>query len=423
MSELNYKPEVVDEDVYTSSLYNISSLYDDPKIKDDFIDFRAHMVDLNTALITKCITGTEQDFFMLMRKAEDFLKNSKKGLNETTYAILMDMFKECVFGYYVITPLINAKEVSDIKIYSYNHITCKVNGVRKVTNLSFFSQEDYNKWFDRITRIHHLYRSQETALQYATDRKGVAHFLLRIDVELSSITSSDCNQLHIRKLPKEKYSWEYLIENNMVTDEMVDYIKNRIIAGYGFIISGRGGSGKSTLLNNMIDMIPFNESGLVAQESDELYSNIHPQLQFEHVMEVKKSGEEITYNLEDLLRLGLLQDIDNFIIGEVKGGEALYVFTTGMSTGARFFLTIHANNAAGSVRRLAHCARYISDYPVETLEEMLTATPVVLIHMSSFSVDEILEVNGWDAENACLRFNEIYRKHKKIKKIVKINAS
>lgn len=46
----------------------------------------------------------------------------------------------------------------------------------------------------------------------------------------------------------------------MLDDEMMDYLEDRILSGYGFLISGRGGSGKSTLLNNMLDMIPFNES-------------------------------------------------------------------------------------------------------------------------------------------------------------------
>ena len=36
----------------------------------------------------------------------------------------------------------------------------------------------------------------------------------------------------------------------------------------------------------MIDLIPFYESVLVSQESDELYSNVHPQIQFEHTMEI-----------------------------------------------------------------------------------------------------------------------------------------
>ena len=174
-------------------------------------------------------------------------------------------------------------------------------------------------------------------------------------------------------------------------------------------IMGPSGSGKSTLLNNMIDCIPYDQSVLVSQESDELYSE-HPQIQFEHTLSVKRKDCSIEYSLEDELRLGLLQDIDNFVIGEIKGGEALYVFTTAMSTGARFFGTIHANTAAGSVVRLAQCARYISDYSMETLEEMLTVVPFVLIHMSRFAIDEILEIAGWDERHQKLKLNEVYVK-------------
>jgi pilus assembly protein CpaF len=207
-------------------------------------------------------------------------------------------------------------------------------------------------------------------------------------------------------MPKEKYTWEYLKDNHMLDDDMIEYLKDRVVSGYGFLISGRGGSGKSTLLNNLIDFIPFNESVLVSQESDELYSNVHPQIQFEHIIETP----EIVYGLDDELKLGLLQDIDNFVIGEIKSGEALYVFTTAMSTGARFFGTIHSNDAIGSVLRLAQCAKYVSDYSVEALEEMLTTIPFVLIHMSNFSIDEIVEITGWDSANKCLIYKHVYKK-------------
>lgn len=409
MSKLNYEKQFFGDYVYTSKQYKVQSMYAYPGIRDSFINLRANIIDLNPALITKCVQGTEQDFIMLMNKAKDFLERNNDG-NDAAQVLLLDLFQECVFGYYVLTPLIKAKDVSDIKVLAWNKITCKANGERYLTNLSFFSEDDYNRWFERILRIHRLQKADESALQHCTDRKGVENYYLRVDIQLESIISTECNNIHIRKIPKEKYTWEYLKENKMLDDDMIDYLRDRINAGYGFLISGRGGSGKSTLLNNMIDIIPFNESVLVSQESDELYSEVHPQIQFEHTIEMKRNGNIINFSLEDELRLGLLQDIDNFIIGEIKGGEALYVFTTAMSTGARFFGTIHSNDARGSVRRLAQCARYVSDYPMETLEEMLTSTPFCLIHMSRFSIDEIVEIAGWDYKNQSLMYKEIYKK-------------
>lgn len=418
MCNLDYIPYIDEkkmnnyEDIYLKSdIYRITSLYEYPAIKDAFINLRANIVDLNSSIIDKCIQGTEQDFFMLMHKAEEFIKVSFKG-NDASKMMLMDLFKDCVFGYYVLTPLLNAPDVSDIKIYRWNKITCKANGKRYLTNFSFASEDDYNSWFERFLRINRLGFAEENSLQHCTDRKGVEDFYLRNDIELKYIISTENHNLHIRKIPKKKYSWEYLIDAHMLDEDMIMYLKDRIASGYGFLISGRGGSGKSTLLNNMIDLIPYDESILVSQESDELYSDNHPQIQFEHTMELRRNGKDIQFSLEDELRFGLLQDIDNFVIGEIKGGEALYCFTTAMSTGARFFGTIHSNNAAGSVRRLAQCARYVSDYSMETLEEMLTATPFVLIHMSHFSIDEILEIEGFDDKKCQLVFKTVYVKGK-----------
>jgi len=410
MPRLNYEKKTDGNLNLVSKVYQTDSIFGKKEMNDMFLQLKANVCDLNPALVIKSITGTEQDFIMLMNRAKDYVERTFPMADMEFRKKLLEMFRQCVFGYYVLTPLIVAKDVSDIKVLDYDHIVVKANGERYVADVKFFSEEDYKTWYERILRIHKLGKSEEYALGHCTDRKGVDAFYLRIDVQLACITSTEKNNIHIRKMPKEKLSWEYLKENGMLDDEMIEYLKDRIMAGYGFLISGRGGSGKSTLLNNMLDLIPFNQSILVSQESDELYSNEHPQIQFEHTMTVKKEGLTIEFSLEDELRLGLLQDIDNFIIGEIKGGEALYVFTTAMSTGARFLGTIHSNDAASSVTRLAQCARYISDYSMETLEEMLTVSPFVLIHMSHFSIDEILEIDGWDDKNKRLIFSEVYRK-------------
>ena len=410
MQKLQYQKKTDGSLIQEPSLYKVSSIFKESELTDMFLKLKANVCDLNPALVTKCITGTEQDFIMLMNRAKEFVEFNYPRAGPDVKRKLLDMFQQCVFGYYVLTPLIIAKDVSDIKVLGFDHIVVKANGERYVADISFFSEDDYKSWYERIHRIHKLGRTEEFALGHCTDRKGVDAFYLRIDVQHACITSTEKNNIHIRKMPKEKLSWEYLKENGMLDDEMMEYLADRIGAGYGFLISGRGGSGKSTLLNNMVDRIPFNQSILVSQESDELYSNVHPQIQFEHTMTVRKNDVVTDFTLEDELRLGLLQDIDNFIIGEIKGGEALHVFTTAMSTGARFFGTIHSNDARSSVTRLAQCARYVSDYPMETLEEMLTCMPFVLIHMSHFSIDEIVEIDGWDATNKKLKFAQVYRK-------------
>lgn len=80
MNLLNYKPhndlkilESDYENVFLQpEIYHVSSLYSHSQIRNDFINLRTNIVDLNPAMITKCIQGTEQDFIMLMNKAKEF---------------------------------------------------------------------------------------------------------------------------------------------------------------------------------------------------------------------------------------------------------------------------------------------------------------------------------------------------------------
>lgn len=91
-------------------------------MKERFQQLKANVCDLNPALVAKCITGTEQDFILLMNRAKDFIRERFRQTSMEEEKRLLQMFKECVFGYYVLTPLIEEKEISDIKVLDYNHI-------------------------------------------------------------------------------------------------------------------------------------------------------------------------------------------------------------------------------------------------------------------------------------------------------------
>ena len=411
MSELNYVKSEPKEHILKSEIYEVQSYFNDPDLMDIYKRLKANVIDINGSSIVKTVQGTEQDFLEMMNRAKRFLVQNYYGLKDDEQRKILEMFQSAVFGYYVLTPLLDAVDVSDIKVLAWNRVVCKASGNRYETNVSFLSEQDYNDWYERLQKIHRIINNIHNAATYCTDRKCDDSYYLRIDWQNRRLVSTDDNNIHIRKIPTKKYSWDYLKEAGMVNDEMIEYFKDRINNKYGFLISGAGGSGKTSLLNKLLDWIPFNESVLISQESDELYSTVHPQMQFEHTMTLEQGQESATYSLEDELRLGLLQDIDNFVIGEIKGAEALYVFTTALNTGARFLGTIHSNDAASSVTRLAQCARYKSDYPMETLEEMLTVVPFVLVHMSHFGIREILEIEGYDYEYQRLKFRKVYKKH------------
>ena len=413
MAKLIYEPkskcEKSYEETYLTPLYfETASFYNNKGIMNEFLKLKTNLVDFDHPRILRIVTGTEQDFIMLLNRAEARLK--EQNVSPASIAIILKLFKECVFGYYVLTPLIEDKNISDIDVDAWDHITIKRKGVRYITNVTFPSKDDYEQWYKRLMEIHYRKDNEENSLQNFSDLKGAEDYTLRIDLTLNYATKSNTNRLHIRKFPKEKPSWEELYDDGMLNKDIFEYIRDRISAGYSFLLSGESGSGKSVLLNKMLDLIPYTRKVLVTQESDELYSNTHPYMIFEHEIKAKNKSQIDPVTLEDELRQGLLQDINAIVVGEIKGAEALHVCITAVNTGAVFFGTLHSHDCESSVGRLVHCAKLGSDYSVEDLQEMIAGVPMTLIHMSYYSVDEIAEVTGWDNEKKKLIISPVFKK-------------
>ena len=107
--QLNYKPASDGRLKCKSAIYHVESKYQEKELKSVFLSLKANVCDLNPALIIKCITGTEQDFIMLMNRAGDYLARHHPDLSEDMRKTLMEMLSDAVFGYYVLTPLILSK--------------------------------------------------------------------------------------------------------------------------------------------------------------------------------------------------------------------------------------------------------------------------------------------------------------------------
>ena len=153
MQKLKYQKKADGSLILEPSLYKVSSVFKESELTDMFLKLKANVCDLNPALVTKCITGTEQDFIMLMNRAKEFIEFNYPRAGPDEKKKLLDMFQQCVFGNYVLTPLITAKDVSDIKVLDFDHIVVKANGERYVADISFFSEEDYMSWYARTETV------------------------------------------------------------------------------------------------------------------------------------------------------------------------------------------------------------------------------------------------------------------------------
>jgi pilus assembly protein CpaF len=158
--------------------------------------------------------------------------------------------------------------------------------------------------------------------------------------------------LTIRKFTARKFRMEHLIEREMITLDLSRQLQAAVQRGDNILISGGTGTGKTTLLNILANAIPDEDRILIIEDTAELY------IRKPHVVsaEAQLNTHKSTITFEDLLKAALRHRPDRIIIGEVRGPEARTLLDA-LNTGHRGMLaTIHANSAAGALRRLANLA-------------------------------------------------------------------
>lgn len=165
-----------------------------------------------------------------------------------------------------------------------------------------------------------------------------------------------------------------------------------------------GNSGKTTALNAFIEWIPKTRESLVIQENDELQTR-QSGFMFKHVTHGFHGEPSCT--LEDLAKMALVEGCNEFIIGEVKGGEMRYAMTL-VNAGGYAALTVHSTNAYETLDKLADLVKYGSSYSFEEARRMLKTFDTI-VYMEGYKVREILENTGYNDETGHYNYINIYR--------------
>jgi pilus assembly protein CpaF len=143
---------------------------------------------------------------------------------------------------------------------------------------------------------------------------------------------------------------------------------------------------------------------LIAQQADELTTRYHPDMMFLHSL-AGNSESQISYDLQNISIAGLTMDVDFFIIGEVKGAEALYLLNAAY-TGQICAATIHAPSADKAPNKLVDYAMYDSRYSRNELMKMMDCFQT-LVFMEHYRVKQIYEAHGWDESRHDLVYERI----------------
>jgi len=126
---------------------------------------------------------------------------------------------------------------------------------------------------------------------------------------------------------------------------------------------------------------------------------------FKHVSHGFQGEPECT--LEDLAKMALVEGCNEFIIGEVKGGEMRYAMTL-LNAGGHAALTVHSTNAYETLDKLADLVKYGSDYSFDEARRMLKTFDTV-VYMEGYKIREVLECTGYDDDTHQFEYVHIYR--------------
>lgn len=348
---------------------------------------------------TECGIYLKRNFPEMNLSEED----KKQGKTETwDFQVMMNRLNVAVFGYDVLQPLIDNPETSDIKICGPNDIRVRVKGKAYQSNACFFDEEDLNRFVDGIAIRNRVNINAYPMITF-TDTHD-ENYILRFCISNPTVCCVDHPYLHIRKVPKSKPDFDTLIERKMLTHDLKLYLIDRAKASKGIVFAGPPGSGKTTALNAFIEYIPRTRETLVIQENDELNTK-QTGFMFKHVSHGFQ-GEPVC-TLEDLARMALVEGCNEFVIGEVKGGEMRYAMTL-VNAGGNAALTVHSTNAYETLDKLADLVKYGSDYSFDEARRMLKTFDTV-VYMEGYKIREILECTGYDDKTKQFEYVHIYR--------------
>ena len=199
----------------------------------------------------------------------------------------------------------------------------------------------------------------------------------------------------VRKRASREFTLDQYVQAGILTPEEKEFLRKAIHDHRNILVTGGTGSGKTTLVNALIREVTAqypSERLIIIEDTGEL------QCAAANYVQYHTSPER---SMTDLVRTSLRMRPDRILVGEVRGPEALdllMAWNTGHEGG---IATLHANNAAAGLARLATLVSMHPNAP-RLIEPLIGEAVDVLVHIARREggagrmVREILIVEKWD---------------------------
>lgn len=323
--------------------------------------------------------------------------------NEYLDNLARKLFQDLV-GYGEIDPLIrddNLEEIMVIGIDKPVFVYHREYGMMK-TNILFKDAGEVMNLIDSIARQINRRIDQESPILDGRLPDGS-----RVNATIPPI-SADGPSMTIRKFKRDPLTIIDLINSKTISVELAAFFwlcfDGLGVKSANAIISGGTSSGKTTTLNALSSFINPKERIITIEDTLEL------QIPHEHVirMETRPSNVEnrgeLTMN--DLVKNSLRQRPDRIIVGEVRGSEAITLFTA-LNTGHSGFGTLHSNDARETITRLTNAPMSVPNIMISAIDFIIMQNRIYRPDGVSFRrISEVAEVSG--IEEGVIQLNKIF---------------
>ncbi len=386
-----YRTKRGDQPYYKVSIPDLSSR--EREIMSEIRDKAIEEIEVDPSNITD-VDEREEVFF---GKVMDMLKERDlpREVNDAKLEQMADIIVRDMIGFGLIDVLLEDDKLEDVLVTATDkpvYVNHRDHGMC-ITNISFENEDELLHQIEKMARSVGRRIDQQTPLLDATLPDGS-----RVNATIPPV-SPDGPTLSIRKFRQNPLTVLDIINYGTLSTEVAAFlwlaVEGMGIKPSNILFAGGTASGKTTTMNAFTAFVPDRERIISIEDTAELH------LPHEHWVRLETRPPNVEgqgeIDMKDLVKNALRMRPDRIIVGEVRGPEALTMFT-GMNTGHDGCMgTIHSNSANETVTRLA-------EDPMNVPEIMIPALDAVVMqqrfhHREKGQVrrtTEIAEVTGFE---------------------------
>ncbi len=313
-----------------------------------------------------------------------------------------------VFGLGPLEPLLADPSISDILVNTHRRVYIERKGMLELTPVQFRDDVHLMSIIDRIVSAVGRRVDESSPMVDARLSDGS-----RVNAIIPPL-SVDGPVLSIRRFGRDRLTADDLLNNNSLTQPMVDLLRGCVKARLNVLISGGTGAGKTTFLNVLSSYISNRERIVTIEDAAEL------QLNQEHVVRLETRPPNIegkgAIHQRQLVINALRMRPDRIIVGEVRSEEALDMLQA-MNTGHDGSLTtIHANTPRDALSRLETMVAMANlSIPESAIRRQIASALDVVVQVSRLAdgtrkIVSVAEITGMEGNVITMQDIFVYRK-------------